>query len=206
VFVGLCLVANAAAAESRQPMTAPPLSHPRPPAMTLGARLSLGFFFGGDGVMSRDGLPAGDGVMFALGASTTPLWVANQRLGLGFDLDAGFKYASSINELGGVTMRRFPFVLSAHALLQLSEHFLLPLAAGPHAELGIRWWGGRGASRKAIAFSDALGFMVESGILYADLPFTVGMTLRYTGLTYSAPISEGASNLGIVMTFGYYFL
>jgi hypothetical protein len=144
--------------------------------------------------------------MFALGVSTTPLWVANQRLGLGLDLDAGYKYASAINELGGVTMRRFPLVLSAHALLQLSEHFYLPLAAGPHVELGVRWWGGRGASRKDIAFSDALGFMAESGILYADLPITVGMTLRYTGLTYSTPIREGASNLGIVITFGYYVL
>jgi hypothetical protein len=108
-----------------------------------GFRLGLGLAFGGDDLIKAtmsngdtQTLSAGTGVDLTLGATLTPLWIANTA-GFGVGASVGVKYDSVGGSNGSADLTRFPVELWAQTLLRLSPRWFLAVAGGAHKDLDV---------------------------------------------------------------------
>jgi hypothetical protein len=159
---------------------------------TLGLHVSLGLSFGGEELAEltyTDGttatVHAGEGVSLMGGITFTPLWIG-ERIGLGLGLDAGWKYKStSVDADASVALERFPLGASARGLIGLANAWHVLIAGGPVLELSPNFYGDGLLDGIDVEFEDALGGMVELGILWGrPRAFGWEITGRYTFLSY----------------------
>lgn len=199
----MCAFAPAANAEEKPPTAFAPAAQQGDILSTFGLHIGAGFSFGGDELATveySDGssstLYAGQAIYVGGGITWTPLWL-NDRIGLGLGYDVGYKLGTTFsNSDGTFEMERIPMVLSARGLVAIAANYHFLLAAGPVLELGPKVYGtGVASGYGEVRFSDAVGGMVEAGILFGA-PLAVGgeITGRFTGIEYSA---AGGSASGI---------
>jgi hypothetical protein len=204
--------ATPVAARESTPLEPPaPVQEPQTHPL-FGINAAVGAVFGGDNLMSAtftDGstadLRAGRGAILSIGAMATPLWAGPVGLGLGADI--GIKYTSITASNGTVSLTRFPLVLSAHALFDVSHHWFVLAAGGLHHELGVNLSGDGLASGLSVDFDSSWGGMGEVGAYYARRHLGGSGTIRYTSVHYSiGGQTFDASNVGIFGAIHYNFL
>ncbi|WP_437752404.1 hypothetical protein [Sorangium sp. So ce1389] len=175
---------------------------------SLGLHASLGLAFGGDQLAEltySDGstttVHAGEGVSFSGGLTWTPLWFGN-RVGLGLGLDAGWKYKSTYAQSdGSVKLERVPLMASLRSLVAFGGSWHGLLAVGGILELKPHLYGDGVLSSVDARFDNALGGMMELGILWGrPKAFGFEITGRWSILSYeymgeSADASSGSINL-----------
>lgn len=160
---------------------------------TFGIHIGAGFGLGGDTlaeVTYADGstseLKAGQGLWVGGGLTWTPWWPTD-RLGFGLGYDVGYKLGTTGgNANGAIEFERIPMMLSARGLVALAGNYHFLLAGGGIVEFGPKLYGtGAASSITEARFSDAVGGMVEAGILFGR-PLGVGgeITGRATIIEY----------------------
>lgn len=185
-----------------------PLPPPQPPVRRwlLDGHIALSGEIGGDDLGPQ---PAGEGVSARVGAALMPLWLGEHGFGLGAEI--GMKYAGMMGEGGGLSIRRFPLVLSAQALLSIANHWHIALAGGLQWDLEAQYMLTSAAGDRAYPLSDGPGWMGELGMLWVSGRLAVRASLRYTAMHYrlrGAGISlhagtTDASSLGLVLCIHY---
>jgi hypothetical protein len=162
----------------------------------IGLGLGLGFAFGGEDVATayftngdEDTIRTGDGVVFSANLFATPLWA--DRFGFGLGADIGWKYTSIQSSEGNPSLSRFPLVLSAHVLFEVSKRWYLLGAGGLHHEFDVHFSSDGIAGLDDLDFDTTWGGMGELGFYYKKQHFGASATLRYTAITYQLQGAEG---------------
>jgi hypothetical protein len=157
---------------------------------------------GGDSVPFNDGvmrnLSAGSGEGFSLGVSWTPVWIRGQ-LGLGADLDGGFK---SANGDGGVWLLRAPVATTVHALFAVGNHWSILARGGAERDLDLTLLGNQSLDFPLTKLSSRWGEMIEAGPYYTNTR-ALGWTLavRFTNIRYEdGPRTISAASLGLAFS------
>ncbi len=162
--------------------------------------LGLGAALGGDPVLTvyyEDGsseelLAAGDGGNLLLGTTLTPVRVGRHSAGLGVDF--GVKYGGTRHRQGDarLSMTRYPFIVSAHYGYDIGSDVSLIAAGGLQAELAVHVDGSGGLSEADMDLHDAVGGMVEGGVILESHSIGFDLSVRYTGIGYRAPGFAGS--------------
>lgn len=190
------------------PGTQTPHERREPPLPGFGLNLGMGLGFGGEvlaeGTLtngSRQTLEAGRGIVFSLGATLTPIWLA-RRVGFGIGADAGWKYGAITASDGALAATRYPLVGSAHVLLGIASGWYLRVAGGAVYEANVALRGSGVLKGLDADANDALGGMAEGGVIYIQHHFGVDLRFRYTALKYefagaTANASHGGVHVGL---------
>jgi len=108
-----------------------------------GFALRTGWTWGGEQLISgqlSDGdevsLDAGAGATIAVAGTVTPLWVRMRRFGFGAGLELGIKDDSYAASNGRGLFRRFPLLITVHALARISGSWYAKLGGGIEKNLG----------------------------------------------------------------------
>jgi len=210
----IVFAAGTAQAEEKPPTAFAPAAQQGDILSTFGLHIAAGFSFGGDELATvtyADGststLYAGQGIYVGGGVTWTPLWL-NDRLGFGLGYDVGYRLGTTFsNSDGTIEMERIPMSLTVRGLVALAANYHFLLAAGPVVEFGPKVYGTGVANVQELRFSDAVGGIVEAGILFGA-PLAVGgeITGRFTGIEYSAPAGTASGISGGVNFALHFFL
>lgn len=154
-------------------------------------RLGLGLAGGGDDLIeatytngNTDTLSAGSGVSFTLGASLTPLWIAD-AIGFGLGGSFGYKVDSIDASNGSIELSRVPIDVWMQSLVRVSPRWFISLAWGPHKDLDIGLSGSGLASDLRATFDCSWGWMAEIGVLNWSSQYVGGgVAFRYTKVQY----------------------
>jgi hypothetical protein len=142
-------------------------------------------------------LNAGDGTGVALGFSLTPYW-AWKVIGLGGDADVGYKFAAA----PGAELSSVPLVLSAHAILALSERWAVLLRAGAEHDARIKVTDPRNSNVGISgALSSGWGVVGEIGTSFVSTRGPgVSLAFRVTRIDYDAVSADSA---GVALSVRY---
>jgi hypothetical protein len=203
--------AEVSTAPASLPVTAPPV---RPPSdlPSAGVTAGLGFFFGGESLYDvrftnapDRSLSAGRGVMLSVGGLWTPLW-SDSGVGFGLGAEVGWKYDSISADNGSVSLNRFPFDLTAHALIRIDHRWFVLLKGGLASEVGGHVEGTGFAAGTSYDLTCSWGPLGDGSLYYRFDRVAVGAGLRYTRLSDEIQGTRfNASSLGIVGSGQYAF-
>jgi hypothetical protein len=182
---------------------------PPPPRLLMGLSLGIGYEGGGNNLVKaamsngeNKDIDAGDGVVFPLGFTITPLWLGD-IVGLGVGASAAIKAQSIEASNGKVSLLRYPLSFWLQSYLALSPKWFLSLSGGTNKDLAPSLSGEGVASRINADFNSSWGWFGDFGVLYLQTwHFGCGVSLHYTKLRYRiAGETLDASSFGLRMTF-----
>jgi hypothetical protein len=173
-----------------------------------GITTELGMLFGGDNLATatftngeKSSLPAGSGMSISLGAQWTPLWIGN-AIGIGFGGSLGYKENSIEASNGSLTLSRYPLVAALHAIVPVTDAWLLLFRGGIQSDSEVSASGSGVANMATVQLNSGLGFLGEGGFYWPFTQHLAGsLTFRYTNMHYSFEgTSFSANSLGLVWT------
>ncbi|HEY7371587.1 MAG TPA: hypothetical protein VIF57_05360 [Polyangia bacterium] len=181
------------------------------PRSTLDLHMDLGYAGGGRDLVTatfangeESTLSSGDGLILALGADFTPIWIGDV-LGLGAGATFGLKYAEVGASNGRVSLLRFPLAATMNVFVGVSRRWLLLFRAGVVEDTNARLTGNGVANLPDIPLSSSLGFIGEAGVAFARGDHLgMSLTMRITAIDYSyGGETIPAANIGVVMSLYY---
>jgi hypothetical protein len=171
---------------------------------------TVGYDDGGENVVraqfsngSSQTLAAGQGPFFRVGAMVTPLWLADDHVGLGAGADVAFKLDTVSVASDSVALIRYPSSFTLHTLISFNPVWYLLIAGGVEKDLGISVSRtGDVSSTGGASLTSRIGGVGRLGLYWADTDtFGIMSGFEYTKVSYDAPgRSVRADNAGFWTT------
>jgi hypothetical protein len=114
----------------------------------------------------------------------------------------GYKENSIKASNGSVTLSRYPLVAALHAIVPVTDGWLLLLRGGIQSDSGVSISGPGVVDMATVQLNSELGFLGEGGFYWPLTQHLAGsLAFRYTNLRYSFEgTSLSANSVGLVWT------